>query len=338
MVRRILKYFIPGKSGDLSILLLLPMLLLGGCNPDVFIKPLEASQAEFEFPMTGGTAEVRLSHGDWILERVAVERVDVEGWVRPAEGKAEYVSLYLKGLGTATYQSQFHSFEIIRDKSDRITVNLDQSVDPDARLIELYLVNDYEIQVISIEIGGCCGYELDRVEYSEVTHHTAERYEKAWSDTVTNEAGNYLHKEWDVFNENAVRTVDFPANSVTSEDIPRPHWHAELVRYLDGNTFEMPLPSPYLDDGGIVLGGFSAPFVYGESDIRIDLPDEKVGIITEEAGTAILTVFWAYEEYSVNYTVWLKHEGGGKPLSFNGRMSSKAYTGKWDWAYNFQKQ
>ena len=70
-----------------TLILLASLFILQGCNPGVFIERLEASQSEFVFPMTGGKAEISLTHGDWIMERVAVERVDAEGWIIDENGK-----------------------------------------------------------------------------------------------------------------------------------------------------------------------------------------------------------------------------------------------------------
>lgn len=312
----------------IPLVLFFPLLLLAGCNPDVFMEKLEASCTEFSFPMTGGQAEVELTHGDWMLERIAVDRVDAEGWVTHEDGKEEYCSLYLKGKGKARYESEFHGFEIVRDSGDRLLMTFGQSMDPDSRLIELYLVNDYEEVFIKVIMDGCSGYVFDRIEYSDVTYHTTGQYDEAWALDISNDSDDVVMQKFDIFNKDAARKIDLPAGSVTSDVIPRPHWYAELIRYLDGNSFEIPAPSPFLHDGKLTFNGFSVPFRYGEQSFDTDFPDEKVQIEVQP-GTSRLRVFWEYEEYGVDYTVWLKHEGGGRPLSFSGVMHSKTYTGGW---------
>ena len=54
------------------------MLGLSSCNPGIFIERLEMPEAEYVIPFTGGCAEIVLSHGDWEIERVAVNNIDVE--------------------------------------------------------------------------------------------------------------------------------------------------------------------------------------------------------------------------------------------------------------------
>ncbi len=312
----------------ISSVLFFLLLMLAGCNPDVFIEKLEASGTEFAFPMTGGEAEVELTHGEWMIERITINRVDAEGWIMPEYGKEEYGSLYLKHNGKLRYESEFHEFEVVRDRNDHLVLNLGQSLDVSSRLIELYLVNDYEEILIKVVMEGCNGYVFDRIEYSDVTYHSAGQYDEAWTLNFNNDSDETVIQEFDVFNKDASRKIDFPASSVTSDVIPRPHWYLELIRYLDGNSFKIPLPSPFLKDGKLNFNGFSTTFLYGEQSIGTDFTDEKVQVEVQP-GTSRLRVFWEYEEYGADYTVWLKHEGGGIPLSFNGTMHSKAYTGRW---------
>lgn len=312
----------------LPILFVFPLLVLAGCNPDVFIEQLEASRTDFTFPMTGGEAEVRLTHGDWMLERVSIDKVDAQGWITHEGGKDEYGALYLKDRGKVRYSSEFHDFEIVRDTDDHMLMNFGQSVDVSSRLIELYLVNDFEEVVITVAIEGCCGYSFDRIEYSDVTYNHTGQYDEAWALNLSNDSDAVLVQEFDVFNDDAHWTVDIPAGAVSSEDIPHPQWYAELVRYLDGEAFAVPLPSPYLENGVPVPGDVEIPFSYGEHNVDTVLPDDKVRVELPP-GKSLLRVFWEYEEYGVEYTVWLKHENGGKPLSFSGTMHSKTYTGRW---------
>lgn len=317
------------KSIRPSILILLASLfLLQGCNPGVFIERLEASQSEFVFPMTGGKAEISLTHGDWIMERVAVDRVDAEGWIIDENGKEQYASLYLKGVGAVRVSSEWQDFEVIRDRSDHLILDFGQSVDPDDRLVELYIENEYEELLVSVQIEGCSGYSFDRIEYSDIKYYAANQYDEAWTLNLSNHTDEVLVQEFDVFNVDVFRMIDIPATAVTSDVLPHPHWYVELMRYLDGNSFEIPAPSPFLHDGKLTFNGFSVPFRYGEQSFDTDFPDEKVQIEVQP-GTSRLRVFWEYEEYGVDYTVWLKHEGGGRPLSFSGVMHSKTYTGGW---------
>lgn len=312
----------------ISVIVLSSLFLLWGCNPDVFIDRLEASQSEFTFPMLGGTADICMSHGDWRIDRVSVDRVDVEGWVTDENGNETYSDISLDGLGSAVFHSESHEFVIVRDEPDHLMVDLGQSVDVGPRLIELHLVNDFESLVISITIDGCSGYTFDRIEYSDVNYHIVNQYDEAWSLNVENATGDVLVQEWAVFNDDACRSVNIPASAVQSDNMPHPHWYAELLRYMDDEAFDIPVPSPYLKDGEIVMRGMEIPFVYGVQHRQDDFPDDKIRVELEP-GPNKLRVFWEYEEYSVDYTVWLKNETGGKPLSFTGTLFSKAYTGRW---------
>lgn len=311
-----------------TLILLASLFILQGCNPGVFIERLEASQSDFIFPMTGGKAEISLTHGDWIMERVAVDRVDAEGWIIDENGNEQYASLYLKDVGTLRVSSEWQEFEVIRDRPDHLVLDFGQSVDPDSRLVELYIENDYEELLVSVQIEGCSGYSFDRIEYSDIKYHNVNQYDEAWALNLSNPADEVLVQEFDVFNADVFRMIDIPATAVTSEDLPHPHWQMELVRYMGGETFDMPLPSPFLKNGELVFGDMTLPFIYGEHQVETYMPDEKV-CVGLQPGESRLRVFWEYEEYGVDYTVWLKHEGDGKPLSFSGTMHSKTYTGKW---------
>lgn len=311
------------------LLLTLSLLALWGCNDDVFIEKLEASQTEFRLPMLGGVAEVNLSHGDWILDRVAVNHIDVDGqMIEEDYGIERSGALYLKGKGRAIHSNDHFSLSISRPLDDFLYIYLSQSVATREMLVQLFLVNDYEEVEISLILEPCGGYRFDRIEYGDVYGVSGDgAVDEAWKVILTNEGDSNIYQEWNVFNDDASRTVRFPASTIASEDIPDAMWHEELMKYVD-EPFDVPLPEPFLLGGELVFNGLTAPFVTKDIRIPAELPDDKVAF-SFGPGTSVLTLYWGYVEYWVDYTVWLVHDDGGKPLSFTGSMYSKAYDGAW---------
>lgn len=305
------------------------MILLSGCNPDVFVERLELSQHEFDLPMTGGSVDVSATHGDWTLERIAVNRVDVYGTVFDEGGEHKSSSLCLKGLGRAIYEGEYIDFELERDALDHISMTVSQSVDTKPRLIELFLVNDYRTHVVTVNVSPCGGYRFDRIEYGEPRDILVDCIEESWSLVLNNDSDAPIEQEFPVFDSEVVREINFPAYTIKSETIPEPQWFDELMKYLEG-PFDVKLPDACLSDGRLTfINDDTLTYSFGSSFISGEMPDDVVKVAVEQ-GSYTLKVFWYYDTYTVDYRIWLRSEEGGKPLSFSGEMISKVYTGKWE--------
>lgn len=303
------------------------LILSAGCNDDVFIERLEASQTEFALPMTGGTVKVQLSHGDWRLDRVEANHIDCRGWVRDEDSEEQYSVISLKRLGSARHESNFYQFVLERSDRNSLEMTVGQSMNTEETLFELYLTNDYEEVVVTVTMEPCGGYVFDRIEYGDVTYVSPEgMVEEGWKVVVNNATDSPLVQEWEVFNENACRTINFPANTIKSSDIPYV-WYDTLMEYLK-EPFSVPVPEPFLARGNISLAGLTVPFTVRGMNLPVDLPDDRVMAVLEP-GERTLTVYWGYDQYSVDYTIWLKHDDGGKPLSFSGSLTSKTCNGYW---------
>lgn len=306
------------------------LILSAGCNDDVFIERLEASQTEFKVPSLGGKFEIMFSHGDWNVERIAVNRVDVDGAIHEENGEEVYGPLRLNGYGYADFNGSFTSFSISRTKDDAVVMTFGPSLTPTEVMIDLHISNGFENVVISFVQEPCSGYRFDRIEYGRVTEAFYDLYDGGWEEEFYNETPAVETKEIKIFNENSVRTISFVAGPIKSDDVPTALWFDFLDQYVV-EQFEVPVPDPYLDvyDSKITFGGESA--IYGKDDVYLPLdysgksfsytfgPWEKVKI----------KVQWGYWIYYVDYTIWLAHDAGGRPISLRGTMSSKTYNGTW---------
>lgn len=302
-------------------------MILAGCNPGVFIEPLEVSQSEFHFSMLGGRAEIQVSHDDWILEKVTCNHIDEWGWITE-NGHEYYSAITLKGPGSAFHESNFGSFTIERFPDNRIVIDLGQSFLPEETLVELYVINDYSEIVITVTQDECTGYRFDRIEYGDVTYvSSVNKVEKGWSLNFNNEGDSVLEQDFPAFTEDAVRTVYFPAGAVQSNSLYL-EFYDTLMKYVS-EPFSVPVPAPRMGAEGLVFDGDMAPFDYKGSTFPIELPDERVSC-SFEPGWSVLDMYWYVEEYHVDYTLWLCHDGGGAPIFLTGTLQSKSYTGEWE--------
>ena len=311
------------------LMICIPVILLPGCNPDVFVNRLEVSQHEFNLPMTGGSFEVSATHGDWILERIAVNRVDAYGTVFDEGGEHRFSSFCLKGLGKAIYEGEYLDFELERDALDHMTMTVSQSFDTDPRLIELFMVNDYKTQVVTVNVSPCGGYVYDRIEFGEPRNVLVDCIEERWSLVINNHSDALIEQEYPVFDADIIREINFPAHTVMSELIPEPQWFDELMKYVEA-PFEVIVPDSCLSDGVLTFDdGDILEYSFGVSPFMGEMPDDVVKAAMDP-GSYTLKVFWYYDTYTVDYRIWLRSEEGGMPLSFSGEMISKAFTGKWE--------
>lgn len=296
------------------ILLLICAICAASCNPSVFIEPLvvESSGTEFDVPFTGGSVLVNVSHGDWEVQNVTIDHVDA-WWISE---------------DSMRHESNFMSFEITRPQSSCLVFTLDESVNSDSSLIQIFIGNDYESDVVSINIGACGGYSFDRVEYGvPVVLSDDDAYELVWSRTVNNGSGQHMDWECSVFDENFCRTIWFPASTVLSDDMPYVMWYDTLMKFVV-ESFDVPVPAPLLSDGYLSLSDEKIEFSYDKVVQPIEFMQSNVAV-TLAPGDNAVRMYWGYQEYEVPYTMWFKHSGNGRDHCFTGMFTSKAYNGKW---------
>lgn len=289
-------------------MMLLLTLGLSSCNPGLFIERLETAKTEYVIPFTGGTAEVDLSHGDWILDRVAVNNIDISA------DTAE--------MGVSHYESKFLSFSLSRPGDSRLDLCLERSVDPDTVAIDIFVVNDFQSLRIPIKVGACRGYSFGGIEYGKATE-MREFYEVAWTHEIKGK------QTWssDVFNESFCRKIQFLASSVRSDDIPEAMWMEELEKYME-STLCVPIPEPFpASDMSVGLEDDPVEFSYKEKSIRMDIPSGSFEISTRDEDN-VVRMYWGCVEYMIPFKVWLTHPEG-ETLSFSGEMYSKTYDGRW---------
>lgn len=307
--------------------------LTTACNPDMFIEPMTVSESKFVMPFTGGTIEVQVSHGDWEIERVALDHIDC--WF---ETDAE---------GNMRHESNFTTFEIARPQSDKLVLTVEDMSNSNPMEMEIYISNPFQSQVVYVHMDPCTGYEFDRIEYGEpVITSPADAYEEAWSLAEVNEASETVTQEYDVFGSMLERVIWFPAATVVSKDLPYVQWYETLMQFVKG-PFEVPVPGAVptgaLSDNvptgapsdNIPTGGQSdniptdiVPFGYDALVIPMDAPDTKAAV-TLMPGENTVCMCWGYIEYTMPYTMWFRHDGGGRPRYMTGEFRSRAYDGRW---------
>ena len=295
------------------ILILTCALYAASCNPDVFIEPLEIefSGTEFDLPFYGGSVVIDVSHGDWEVQNVTVNHIDAF-WVD--EESMRHVD-------------NFISFEITRPLPSRLVLTLDESVDSDPSLIQIFIGNGYESEVVSINVGACTGYSFDRIEYGEPVVLASDGFEQVWSESVDNGSDQPVTWECTVFDDGFCRTLWFPASAVTTDDMPYVMWYETLMKYV-GEPFDVPVPDPMLLDGTLTYSGEKVEFTYDKVVLPLDFSQATASVILAPGRNSV-RMFWGYEEYEVPYTIWFKHSGEGRDLCFHGKFTSKAYNGKW---------
>ena len=290
-------------------------LLLVSCNPGVFIEPLDVARAEYDVQFYGGTVEIDVTHGDWEVYRVAYNYIDL-GFVEDADG-------------VLWHEDNFIRLHISRPQPSKLWVTIDDSVNPEAGLIEIFIKNDYEAEVVTINVSPCGGYAFSHIEYGDVQMLTpSDAYEEGWRKSVKNSTSSPLNQTFDVFEGGASRIVFFPAATVVSADMPYAAWYDTLMQYLDGEAFEVPVPDAMPVDGSLTFSGEEVEFGYSAMQIPMPELDEQA-TLTLAPGVNEVRMMWGYVEYKVPYVLTFSHSGGGRDLTVRGEFTSKAYNGKW---------
>ena len=297
-----------------SYLIIAIVIFLSSCNPDVFIKPLEVSQDEWDIPFSGGVADITVN-GDWDLDRVCIDNVDLD--------------FYSLGDGLLGYESDFIALVLSRPQHDKLCLTVKESKSPAQTIIEIYLTNDYESEVVIVNIAPCNGYSFAEIIYGEPRIVSSpEAREEGWSDIIVNNSQDIQDYELDVFDINACRTIRFLAESVQSEDIPHAMWYDELMKYIT-EPFSVPIPDSFPSNEGLSLSDESISFSYKTIE-TLERPDDLQTKISIPPGEHRVGIMWGYLIYEVPYTIFLSHPERGRPLSFSGIFTSKAYNGDWE--------
>ena len=296
-----------------AVMLVMTALAVMSCNPGVFIEPLEVERAVYDVPFYGGTVDIAVRHGDWELERVAYNNVDL-GFVEDADG-------------VLWHEDNFISLHISRPQPSKLLVTIDDSVNPDPGLIEIYIKNDYESEVITVNVAPCCGYVFSGIEYGDVQILSADdAYEEGWCESVS--VSSAQSQTFDVFEGGAARTVFFPAATVVSADMPYAAWYDVLMQYVDGVAFDVLVPDALPSEGKLEFSGEVVEFGYAE--MEIPMPELSAqATLTLEPGMSEVRMLWGYVEYKVPYVMTFSHNGDGRDLTLRGEFVSKAYNGKW---------
>ena len=301
-------------------IIILTLLAALACNPDMFIEPLTVSESKFVMPFTGGTVEVKVGHGDWGIERVALDHIDC-GFVTDAEGNMRH-------------ESNFTTFKIARPQRDKLVLTVEDMSNSSPMEMEIHISNPFQSQVIYVYMEPCTGYEFDRIDYGElVVPLPSDAYEEAWRVTEANETAVPVTKVYDVFGATLERTVWFPAATVVSADLPYVSWYETLMEFVTG-PFSVPIPDA-LPSGtipgttpGTAPKTQTIPFTYDKTTIPMEAPETKAEV-TLMPGENTVIMYWGYVEYTVPYTMWFKHADGGRPRCMTGEFKSRAYDGRW---------
>ena len=304
-----------GALTPMAVLTALAALAATACNPDMFIEPMNVSESKFVMPFTGGTVEVQVSHGDWEIERVALDHIDC--WF---ETDSE---------GNMRHESNFTTFVIARPQSDKLVLTVEDMSNSSPMEMEIYISNPFQSQVIYVHMDPCTGYEFDRIEYGEpVITSLADAYEEAWSMTEFNEESVPVTKEYDVFGPMLDRMIWFPASTVVSKDLPYVQWYETLMAFVK-RPFEVPIPAAVPTDApSDSIPMDVVPFCYDALVTQEEAPDVKA-TMTLMPGENLVCMYWGYVEYTVPYTMWFRHDGGGRPRCMTGEFRSRAYDGRW---------
>ncbi len=313
----------------LFVFLLVPVLVLSGCNDEVFVDPLEASQDEFRFGMLGGAAKLSLSHGDWMIGSITVDGNSVPGTIYREGDKvgSPVGTVYMKGLGKVVCDGTV-SFTVSRPDERSLNIEFGQSFETEEKLIEINLENDYGHLALRVTQDACSGYELDRIEYGDIIFESGEgAVEVGWKITVNNTSDGPLTMGGNVFKDDVMRRIYFPVEFVDT-DIPGIVKDYETLMEFTGGPFYVPLPDSELEDGELHFSGETVPFGYSPVEFPLEFENE---VIMEEfpPGETTMAVYLGYYEYYVGYTLYFKHPGGGRPVSFSGQFRSKTYNGEW---------
>lgn len=300
----------PGIIPAITVMLL-------GCNPDVFVKELEASPGTMDIGYEGGTLKTRFNSGEWKIDNVLIDGTFAEAttWLEgdshftgfPKAGdEADSIKIKKSGETVCT---------IYRRGRRNLEIKVEENVPTYPRSISLHVSDDIFSKNITILQSAGHGWMLDGIVWADTLAYISDVMEPKGSEmTVVNHGHEDIVMHLKIF--------DGCSREVTFREDGTDDYSFSVRSDISGNA---EIPDGILTDGFLSFSGTSIPYGNMTRNIEIPLPDTEADVHFPP-GRYTCKIILEYEVYKVRFNARLR-TASGHIMERKGMFSSKTPTG-----------
>lgn len=293
------------------------IVMLQGCNPDVFVKELEASPGTMSIGYEGGTLKTRFNSGEWKIANALINGTFAEAttWIegdRPSSGfpkpgdKVDSIKIHRQGETICT---------IYRRGSRNLEIKVEENVPTTPRTITLHVADDIFSKSITISQSAGHGWTLDGIVWADTLTYTSDILEpKGGEMTVVNHGNEDIVMNFKIF-DGCTREVTFKEDGTDD-------YSFSVRSDITGNA---EIPDGMLADGSLSFSGTNIPYGNMTRNIEIPLPDTEAAVHFPP-GQHTCKIILEYEVYKVRFIAHLR-TASGRIMERKGMFSSKTPTG-----------
>lgn len=305
------------KTRTYTVLYLSILILLSGCNSDVFIKDfLPGEQMDIALSETDNTKEIKFKSDNWSLLEI-VSPMDKQFTIKAYSLDGESVPFYFgeKEAALVHCYSDFVDFRVEKSDGKKLQLTLTENLMNEDVTMLIKVGNDYNQQQIKLLLTPTSKYQIDSVVYDWGKFEIREG--------VLNEMESLV-----IDNKNSSSPVTLTCHPFKKSMRkilfynPAESWEEELFKRLLGVTLpEITIPD--MVDSKPVLLSTKVPFGIMEQQLETPLDKElSVKVTVDAHDKRKIEVFNEMERYSVPYKVYVSHPKTGKKHTFSGELIS----------------
>lgn len=298
------------KIIDLTAYLLI-LLVLYGCNGDVFVDDFRSSDSELTLDGNGDSAVIRFASSNWDLLQIYTydENFSYSYEIYGTDGKLITIEQfpYMKGLGKIVCNEELTGFTVERSNPQELKITVDENARSTHFRFMIIASNEYESQEIYVEISPSDRYVFDHVTYSLDAYSFEIKTEREPSTLNYNNTDNPYTLLISPY-ENVYSSVIFRS------DMPG------AFQLLKEDNLTVEIPS--MEDGSLVMNGKQAQYTSLEQTWPFPNMEKKEVYIPPRAYQRI-TPLIDYEWFETRYTLYATHPKTGKQRSITGMLQSK---------------
>lgn len=290
-------------------------LLAAGCNSRVFVDDLAPSRTDVEFGMEGGVAQISFGSRTWSIYEIMVDGRYVTGNVTK-NGKTEFMyNPVLDGCGEIVLTlSDGSGIEIRKTSGRKLEVRMDRNLSPLFRNLSFTVGNDVLTEKLYFRQREAEGLALERIEWDPVVEKQDTVLETGWELTVHNTSSEATTFHHGIFSGCVKREL------FMTDD-------ASLIQNLVKVPFSVPVPEKTDENGTLIFGGATAPFVRTVTETGMDADGKEIDI-SFNPGENTYEMLWEYVIFSARYKMYLKCSDGGL-MTVTGTYWNKTPDGKY---------
>lgn len=309
------------KKNIHKYLLLSILILISGCNSDIFVKDfLPGEQMDVALSETDSRKEIHFKSDNWRLLQI-VSFMDEPFTIKAYTLDGEPVSFPFgeKEAAIVHCLSDFIDFRVEKRDGNKLQLTLNENLMNEDVTMLIKVGNDYKEQKIKMLLSPTHKYQIDSVTYNWREFKIYEGIVKEMESLVVDNRDS----------DTPVTFICHPFKKSIWEILfynPVEYWEEERFRRLLGATLpEITIPD--IVDSKPVLHNTKVPFGIMEQELEAPLDKQlSVEVTVDAYEKKRIRIFNDIESYSIPYKVYISNPKTGKKGVFSGKLSSSRPT------------